>query len=42
MLTSNSPWMLMGDFNAMYSEMQGGVVSQSPTMQEFEDCVNLI
>ncbi|KAL8091333.1 hypothetical protein AgCh_033807 [Apium graveolens] len=44
MLTSSSPWIVMGDFNAMLnsSEMQGGVDSRSPAIQEFRDCVNFI
>ena len=44
MLTSSSPWIVMGDFNAMLSdsEMLGGVESRSPAVQEFRDCVNFI
>ncbi|XP_063950151.1 uncharacterized protein LOC135152905 [Daucus carota subsp. sativus] len=44
MLTATSPWVVMGDFNAMLSdsEMQGGVDSRSPAVQEFKDCVNYI
>ncbi|WOG90545.1 hypothetical protein DCAR_0309789 [Daucus carota subsp. sativus] len=44
MLTMTSPWVVMGDFNAILdvSEAQGGVESRSPAVQEFKDCVNYI
>ncbi|XP_074370861.1 uncharacterized protein LOC141712003 [Apium graveolens] len=44
MLTTTSPLIVMGDFNAILSssEMQGGVESRSPAIQEFRDCVNFI
>lgn len=44
MLTSSSPWIVMGDFNAMLvdSEILGGVGCGSTAMQEFRNCVNFI
>ncbi|XP_074351317.1 uncharacterized protein LOC141690410 [Apium graveolens] len=43
-LTSNSSWIMMGDFNAMLSDSEclGGAESHSPSTQEFQDCINFI
>ena len=44
LLTPTSPWIIMGDFNAMLgeSEILGGVGSGTTAMQEFKNCVNFI
>ncbi|KAK1381256.1 hypothetical protein POM88_028000 [Heracleum sosnowskyi] len=39
-LVGNSPWVLLGDFNAILSltQSKGGVIGPSPVISEFKDC----
>lgn len=43
-LVGDSPWLILGDFNAMLhsSEAVGGVVRDSPATSEFRECVSRI
>lgn len=41
-LVGESPWVILGDFNATLKadEVAGGVIGRSPAMEEFRECIN--
>lgn len=43
-LVGESPWMILGDFNATLhlEEIVGGVIGRSPAMEEFRECISKV